>query len=490
MAAHERGLDPVEDGQEHHAFQPPLIQDDSQCGHSVSSGLESKNGDSIYNAHIAAATGSDGNEALPENQPENNTPGDMDPANIAMFYSDETDRAPGKLLDRPSGGSLPDPHKPPAAHLLADKLRTSSTGEITAWSLPAGLSAFQGEPESSTASGDASSNVQGGSGIDPSRFVKWLRNIKSPVSPAMPEYPPPARSPTPPGLPSFGTEEARSYDFRIGARHPIENRNVSQLRLLFRSRSPGRSPSEGSRHPRTRVFAEDGTAVLGSFPQRQSGHGSNVLSKVDDHPFHQGNLPFAQSDGATIRDNDAASEGLSPYSAAGEATLDWLIANQPPLQTQPTTAPNSTLLASDHGGKRPESYHTCASRVCDSHSPLRVVMPVHSNLTEPCHLAPTQSAAPTSPQDPETPERNSYRKFSDILGHWEILVNRGKSIFCCCCDSEGGASETCDSADALNPHTTNTTTQDTYVTARDHIPNETQQARVRVVSFPGNQSRP
>ncbi|OJJ02755.1 hypothetical protein ASPVEDRAFT_692965 [Aspergillus versicolor CBS 583.65] len=468
MAAHERGLDPVEDDQEHHTFLPPFIKDDSQRGHSASTGLESSDGGSIYNAHIA--TGNDGNEALSENQPENNTLGDMDPANIAMLYSDETDRAPGQLFSRSPGGSLPDPHKPPAAH-LADKLRTSSAGEITAWSLPGGLSAFHEELELSTASGDVSSNVQ--------------------VSPALPEYPPPVRSPTPPGLPSFGTEEARSYDFRIGARRPIENRNVSHFRQLFRSRSPGRSPSEGSRQPRTQqLVAEDGTAVLGSFPQRQSGHGSNVLSKTNDNPFHQGNLPLAQSDGASIRDNDAASEGQSPYSAAAEDTLNSLSANLPPLQTQPTTAPNSMLLASDHGGKRPESYYTCVSRVYDSHSPLRVAMPGHSNLTEQCHLAPTQSAAPTSPQDPGTPERNSYSKFSNLLGHWEMLVKQGRSIFCCCWDSERGASETGDSADALNPHTTNTTTQDTYVTARDNISNETPQARTQIVPVPGNQSRP
>lgn len=486
MAAHERDLDPVEDDQKHHAFEPPFIKDDSRCEHSVSSVLESSNEESIYNAHIA--TGNDGNEAVSEYQPQkDNTIEDMDPANIAMLCSDETDHA--KLFDRP-GGSLPDPHRPPAAHLLADKLRVSSTGEITAWSLPGRLSAFDAGSEPSTASGDAPSNVQKGSGIDPSRFAKWLKNIKSPVSPALPEYPPPVRSPTPPGLPSFGTEEARSYDFRIEAPHPIENRNVSQLRLLLRGRSPGRSPSESGRHPRTRVFADDGTAVLGSFPQRQSGHGSNVLSKIDGHPFHQQNLPFAQSDGASIRDNNAASEGLSPCSAAAEATLNWLSANQPPLQTQPTIAPSSTLLASDHGGKRPESYHTCVSRVRDSHSPWRVVMPGHSNLAGSCHLAPTQSAAPTSPQDPEVPERNKYSKYSNLLGHWEVLLKRGKSIFCCCWGSEGDASEACDSADALNPHTTNTTTQDTYVTARGHIANGSQQARTQIFPFPGNQSRP
>ncbi|OQD87536.1 hypothetical protein PENANT_c005G00777 [Penicillium antarcticum] len=133
---------------------------------------------------------------------------------------------------------------------------------------------------------------------------RWPANMGVAVAPAQPRYPPPERSPTPPGLPSFGTPEAMCYSARFMAREnsPRLGRDagygdertssyIDSLRRFF-----GLSPptSRINQHSVVGIGrAEDGTLVQGRFPYRQSGHGMNVARQLNEHPFHERFLPVA-----------------------------------------------------------------------------------------------------------------------------------------------------------------------------------------------------
>ncbi|KAL4762982.1 uncharacterized protein BDW70DRAFT_166414 [Aspergillus foveolatus] len=455
---------------------------DSPCARSVSTILESSTAGSIYDA-LRATTDND-SETATGDQSDGSPLERVDTkmaASVATFHS--VSRAKGRQF----GGSAPDPSvcspdeisRPPRAHLVADKLRTAGE-EVKGWSLPDHLSDFHENSESNPTNGPSVAPHSVCTASSP----KWPGNIESPVSPTLPEYPPPVRAPTPPGLPTFGSEEARTYDFRIGAQHPVPNRSESLLRRLFQRVPPTPAPSLVDRQPRTRVFAEDGTAVLGSFPQRQSGHGTNILKGTDSHPFHQGNLPLSQCDGAGTGQNDAVSEGPAPpdaspsddYSTEDEANLRWL-ENMTRLQAPESSAPpggmlNSSLLNQGSPPKRVESYQTCVSRVPES--TWRFIRQGLSNLSESLYLAPTQSqpVARTDPQRTNTAQTNNLE--TDPPDLWKLVKKRAKSTLCCCRGSE--ESGELNPSDAANTDTTmNTTTQETYVTARGQNSNESQQ---------------
>ncbi|KAL4798650.1 hypothetical protein BDV19DRAFT_10652 [Aspergillus venezuelensis] len=472
----------VEDDQTFPLPEPAFGNDGAQGLRSVSSVLESSNQSSIYNALRATSSRDDDTES--GQQTSNSALERVDDRmahNVAPFLS------VSRSLPRAHGGSAPhNPRldietidRPPRAHIIADRLRLAPTGEVTGSSLPDHLEDFHGEDELSTTAGSSLKiNLANPSSLQPS----WPETLESPVSPTLPEFPAPVRSPTPPGIPSFGSEAARSYDFRIGAQHPVPNRNESLLRRLFRGTSPSPSVSQGSPPRRNRVFAEDGTAVSGNFPQRQSGHGQSVMKGASDHPFHQDNLALAQCDGGSVESNNATSEAPvrpengSPDSyEAGEATLRWLEENIPQSDgssPQPLVPPNtqhSTLLSGDNSGKRGDSYHTCISRAPDVNP--RMGRPGRSILADPCSLASTQSAAPTNPQGTSTAGRTSQD--SDPPDFWKQVMMRMKSTFCCCCGSK-------DITEFLNPshslnQNANTTTQETYITAREQRSNESQQ---------------
>ncbi|OJJ49445.1 hypothetical protein ASPZODRAFT_140343 [Penicilliopsis zonata CBS 506.65] len=147
------------------------------------------------------------------------------------------------------------------------------------------------------------------------RVRHWPGNLISPVNPILPKYPPPVRAPTPPGLPSFGTREAVSYAAQFtmpsssvpGQRHSHQSgrRGSSRCannsewtcysdifrRFLGLTPSPASEPAE--RRPLAIGRAEDGTAVQGRFPYRQSGHGMSLARRLDDHPFHLESLSLS-----------------------------------------------------------------------------------------------------------------------------------------------------------------------------------------------------
>ncbi|KAJ6084073.1 hypothetical protein N7486_010873 [Penicillium sp. IBT 16267x] len=117
-------------------------------------------------------------------------------------------------------------------------------------------------------------------------------------------------SPTPPGLPSFNTPEAVycSAQFLIGHNGPqalASNRPhgvpatgqpSSSYGDAFRRFLGLQSTVETDPVVCSSIGigrAPDGTAVQGRFPQRQSGHGTNLARQLDDHPFHQNTLRVA-----------------------------------------------------------------------------------------------------------------------------------------------------------------------------------------------------
>lgn len=133
------------------------------------------------------------------------------------------------------------------------------------------------------------------------RKSRWTANLASPVSPVVPRYPPPVRSPTPPGVPSFGTRAAMRYYAQLAHASPSDDhpsRSAAESPIATSYRAALRrflgmsdSPRQGGRAPVAR--APDGTAVLGHFPYRHSGHGLTTSRRLDDHPFHRRTLPEA-----------------------------------------------------------------------------------------------------------------------------------------------------------------------------------------------------
>ena len=146
------------------------------------------------------------------------------------------------------------------------------------------------------------------------RAPTWTRSLISPVSPLRPKYPPPTRSPTPPGLPSFGSRQAADYARGFLGHSPTSPPNERPPReypdqLPRQDSDDSRRGSYGERIQNffRQIFAAnaqvnnqsrgptvspigravDGTAVQGRFPYRHSGHGTNLCRRLEDHPFHR-----------------------------------------------------------------------------------------------------------------------------------------------------------------------------------------------------------
>ncbi|KAJ5595329.1 uncharacterized protein N7459_001537 [Penicillium hispanicum] len=144
-----------------------------------------------------------------------------------------------------------------------------------------------------------------GKGLAPS----WPGPLPPAVTTLQPHFPPPERAPTPPGLPSFNTPEAIHYSAQFlavgnGGRSSVTSHLTSATATAPRATSYGDvlrrffglSPSNEPNNSRSVVGigrAEDGTIVQGRFPVRQSGHGVSPNRQLQDHPFHQSNLPIA-----------------------------------------------------------------------------------------------------------------------------------------------------------------------------------------------------
>ncbi|KAJ5567349.1 hypothetical protein N7535_006655 [Penicillium sp. DV-2018c] len=153
---------------------------------------------------------------------------------------------------------------------------------------------------------------------------EWPAHWGPVIRPAEPPFPPPERRPTPPGVPSFGSPEALRYsarflmpDYRprtpvnLDRGSPADVQRSSSFRdsiarILGHPRPPrdDENSVRGDEHS-VRDYehsvnvngigrAEDGTAVQGRFPYRQSGHGMHIGQQLQNHPFHAGNLSVAR----------------------------------------------------------------------------------------------------------------------------------------------------------------------------------------------------
>ncbi|KAE8396444.1 hypothetical protein BDV23DRAFT_177444 [Aspergillus alliaceus] len=168
------------------------------------------------------------------------------------------------------------------------------------------------------------------------RAPKWLASLASPASPVLPTYPPPVRSPTPPGLPSFGTEEALRYSARFPVDSGLANGQSHQRRTHGSAGKGNRVESYGEALRRffgissssafrpngrgcTVVRAADGTVVQGRLPHRQSSHGVGAGGRLVDHPFHRRNLSTTQFD--SVGENGGAVVHTQPLDTGNYSNM-------------------------------------------------------------------------------------------------------------------------------------------------------------------------
>lgn len=163
--------------------------------------------------------------------------------------------------------------------------------------------------------------VDGDGHATPRKHPRWPGSgMPTAVRTVQPTYPPPERSPTPPGLPSFNTPEAMycSAQFLNGQNGPrglprngphgvpATGQRSSSYGNTFRRFLGLQSTVEVDPVVSSSIGigrAPDGTIVQGRFPQRQSGHGTNLARQLEDHPFHQNTLrvaPTSQANPALI----------------------------------------------------------------------------------------------------------------------------------------------------------------------------------------------
>lgn len=286
-------------------------------------------GASIYNAARASSDTEVGDQSFKSgNRPNERLDSDL-AANMAMFVSLKSTLTPS--------------HEPWPAHCADDTAGNPkslwrrmqllsnhcfSDDNITTASRAA-------RPNNSVSNSDGSDQLRRRRTLslndvgDSTRERKWPGNQMSPVSPVLPRYPPPVRSPTPPGFPSFGTQEAICYSAQFLGR-PASNQSAQQQsRNSLNGRVPGRtgsygetlrrffglSPSPAPQPNKPPTFnigrAADGTAVQGRFPYRQSGHGMNVARRLEDHPFHRRTLLPAHYETANTDGSPSSHRGPS-----------------------------------------------------------------------------------------------------------------------------------------------------------------------------------
>ncbi|KAJ5169491.1 uncharacterized protein N7500_002274 [Penicillium coprophilum] len=304
---------------------------------------------------------------------------------------------------------------------------------------------------------------------------RWPGSLGPAITTVQPRYPPPERTPTPPGLPSFGTSEAMSYSARYmlpdnGARAPAtlqcggpaSNQRGSlygdTLRRFFgwsssTSHTGGISVNGIGR-------AEDGTLVQGRFPHRQSGHGMNIGRQLQEHPFHRRNLPIAHHD-ATDTSHDSYVEttrmkgDLGPRPSGYTQPLAFPPGRHSPFPQNPATAavnrqprPRATaILSLSHnmgrsdsraGSVEPSAQGTRASGDHIPPNPSRL----HSVFTMAVRGGAEEGPHSSTPACP------------DFLS-WV----KSQSCLCCC---SGSQDEPDDSLGA-------TSSRETYVTAQSQV---------------------
>lgn len=347
----------------------------------------------------------------------------------------------------------------------------------------------------------------------------WLGNDLSPISPTQPAYPPPVRTPTPPGLPSFGTDEALYCASRFAIqpssqgsqqqrtphtlnvddsrRGAYDNNGMGigtyggALRRLFGLPSP--TEPRSVRLPLHAIArAEDGTAVRGRFPYRQSGHGMDLSRRLYGHPFHRRTLPVAQPANMTV--GSSGDKGKRQQKREGsDGAMESRPAEGPQSRNdRPAQISHSSLLCPNGLPSFPKPAVTAgprreASPIAATPLPASPLCDRHRNLSS-SQLHETGSASRTNRNHDRSGSRStgidgnisippsSSPQPSSLAvlrgsGELEAAAGEGKpenswskfwkpfsSVFCCCVGSEDDAVSVLQSGDS----------QDTYRTARSH----------------------
>lgn len=315
--AHDASLDPIQETPSStQSLQPRIRGQDSFYS-------TTSEGSSIYNATRASHSAEDlGRNDDASNQVYEVADTEL-AANVAMFVSLKPDATVPHVprLVQSANGMRPKPMSPwRRLQLLSENLATSNAD----WTK---TGVFLSNDPIPRLDGARQRKTLSLNDVDNCLIsLKWPGNLVSPADPIPPRYPPPIRQPTPPGLPSFGTQEAVCYSAQFLS-HPtsLDPPNEERLRDTVHRIIPGRSGTDANRNrpygdTLRRFFgfspstpsalpstppavshigrAEDGTAVQGRFPYRQSGHGMNVARHLEDHPFHRRAIPPANADGS------------------------------------------------------------------------------------------------------------------------------------------------------------------------------------------------
>ena len=343
------------------------------------------------------------------------------------------------------------------------------------------------------------------------RKSRWAATLISPVRPFLPKYPPPVRSPTPPGLPSFGSPEAISYTTQFCVRSSVPNghgpsrslsalergcRRVSesyanQLRRLFGVPLPPAPPTNRCQGP-SLPRAEDGTAVQGRFPYRSSGHGVNVARRLEDHPFHQAAPPVTESETAYTDDrphgqgrrsrrerhehhDNAKDEHLArarPQDARSNRMSRQRFANvrsSVPTQAMPTLTRRAIPLPPPIASPASNSYHSCMSQ--PPNSPIvptydgEIDFPGAGRTREPFVNTPSRMQAVRHPESIITEDTLDIQG----LDFWRAYEKLSR-YFPCCCPTNDGDDDGYDN-DVTTSGQGSRSSNETYMTAQSRFEN-------------------
>lgn len=263
---------------------------------------------------------------------------------------------------------------------------------------------------------------------DSSHGPRWPVNTAPAVVLVHPRYPPPERSPTPPGLPSFGSPEAMRYSARFlmrdngahvrpSARGPVEPQSSSSYGEAIR-RFFGLSPTAPRIDARSVTGigrAEDGTIVQGRFPYRQSGHGANVAQTLHDHPFHHLSfVPHEVAEADDSRNEPSHTKGLGTGLRSRHSQSSRPVSRRRSLSPGGGFAfPSSPTSAVVAGPRRPRPV---------------ALLELPRDLSGPNVLA---TAAHVDPVEASSPGSR------DTAGHLPSSSSRLHAIFSAVCQSDG-----------------------------------------------------
>ncbi|PYH45305.1 uncharacterized protein BP01DRAFT_382747 [Aspergillus saccharolyticus JOP 1030-1] len=358
---------------------------------------------------------------------------------------------------------------------------------------------------------------------DASKSSQWLEYEWS-ANPVYPSYPPPVRSPTPPGLPTFGTPEAVNYSSRFHVQSAtISNGQNQQHTAASSSRSYHSGGGGASERTRTasygdkirKIFrfsstppqpqrlvpavarAEDGTAVQGRFPYRQSGHGVGVVRRMEDHPFHQRALSppreestsnhsnLVQQDRKPKREYSSTNVArnapwrptparIGPGARASHHSAYGHFSSVSRLQTPDSHSPHRPCSANTaYTTSRIDSFHTCVSQLFSNPTNpqqhrMSTVDDQESEITQQesaaCSLIPTESPAASAEAD------HCALAYNTPPDSWLQCPPLVSSCLSCCWgvrhDPDSGVHS-------------NTSSHETYETARSHTSNDASAAPIR-----------